>query len=240
MGGDWERQAVQTVGQVSFASKHDQEQSASSPHQLAEHKAVSSLLQAVEFLAKRYALRPETLGEGDCHGPEAFLKALNVALTMAQHDIRDVATLQAALISGAFPDSTCRTSGKEIRPDKSLMRSIRARFGDEVVVLVRAVASTRNVAMMARLPHKAKLVMLAREVCSLNEMQTRGLTDEALINRFRSRVQEAKASLTHLHDVHGSLEASLLEIFDGRVRLFGGELIPVQDIVSRPWADFVL
>merc|ERR1712126_258205 len=128
MGGDWERQAVQTVGQVSFASKHDQEQSASSPHQLAEHKAVSSLLQAVEFLAKRYALRPETLGEGDCHGPEAFLKALNVALTMAQHDIRDVATLQAALISGAFPDSTCRTSGKEIRPDKSLMRSIRARF----------------------------------------------------------------------------------------------------------------
>lgn len=228
--GDWEKNAAQKVDDGSWPplSELPQERAREGGDHLQEHKSVLSLLRAAEFLAQQQSSsQKQDLDVSD--GPRTdfgLIWALNAALALAQHDVRDAETLEAALICGAIP----RAGGTGAAA--AFMEQVRRSFGEEVAEIVGVLTGSAAQEDPSTLPIKAKLIVLSQQFWSLKSLQIGGLADEAAADSFRIRVRRAWEVRRLLAGTHKNLEAGLDEVFGGQVRLASGELVPVADIAE--------
>ncbi|CAK0803934.1 unnamed protein product [Prorocentrum cordatum] len=124
--GDWERRALQRVEDSqdfeelelmsSLPRAAPLESDGAEAEELPEHKACSSLLRAAEFMARRSS-----------GGADQIIRRCSTALILAQRGVRDVETLQAALLQGI---GFKRPEGsQEVPADCPELAMIRSRFG---------------------------------------------------------------------------------------------------------------
>jgi len=233
--GDWEKGAVEQADD--WAWEHisglpSEPPAAELPAEtLDEHKAVYSLLLAAEFLAQH---QKNGRDQGADSGA-GFSRALNVALVLAQHGIRDSETLQAALVRDAL--SLAGGTSDEITPGApTLVDKVRTRFGAEVAQIVGSLASCseRDGEGLKRLPAKAKLILLAEMFWDLRAIQIGGLANERDARAFRECASQARVLRRALRGSNEELEAGLDDVFNGQVRLASGKLVAVAEALKRP------
>lgn len=232
--GDWERTAAEEVDEWAWEPLSGlprglpADDDCASDEVLAEHRAVYSLLLAAEFLAQQ-----QHNGQaGGAAGGEGLLRALNIAVVLAQHGVRDSETLQAALVRGALHfggAAATRASDQAASVAVAVpVEKVRKRFGEEVGAIVGRLSEAEG----RRLCAKAKVILLAEMFWDLREMQVKGLADESATVAFCDFARQALEVRNSLKGTHPGLEADLDEVFGGQVRLASGELVPVAEALK--------
>lgn len=221
--GDWEDAAVAKIksrGQDWVVEGYPTTAPESDSTSMSEHKAVLSLLLAAEWRASldHKLNRGEQIGVG-----------VGTALVLASRSVRDLETLQAALLYAGGPLtpqelSVHRKLGNEVARITSALADLSLSSGEEDGRLGLSIDTDSG--RLRQLPYKAKLVLLARVFESLREMQLGGLESEGL-KVFRDYMEKAIEIRQALRGTHENLEAGLDEIFNGQVRLVpSGQLVP--------------
>jgi len=236
--GDWERRALQRVEDSqdfeelelmsSLPRAAPLESDGAEAEELPEHKACSSLLRAAEFMARRSS-----------GGADQIIRRCSTALILAQRGVRDVETLQAALLQGI---GFKRPEGsQEVPADCPELAMIRSRFGEEVAEVVSALQAAGvggrfllGPGELARLPHRARLAVIGDHLRGLRDLQVAGLDGLAAEHAFAQRLLAARRVRAELAGTHPELEAGLDEVFRGQVRVASGELVPVASRAPPP------
>jgi len=206
--GDWQKAAEEQLGEETSTAHFTTEQLADSSSgeggvELAEQRAVLSLLRAAEFVAQQ--------GSGERKGC-MFLESIKLAALLAQKGIRDPETLKSALLFGSADGN-----------DNAVARE----YGNEVALILRSLKSSTP-ATLLRLPQKAKLILLGKELSELRELQIGTLKDAAAEESFRNRIERAMEMRELLRGTHKELGRSLDSVFNGQVRLASGQLTDVN------------
>jgi len=243
--GDWEKSAAEEAdefawGKISSVPTELQVSDINQDTTLAEHKAVYSLLSAAEFLAQHQKFKQRD------ERTNAFWRALNVALVLAQHGVRDSETLQAALVRGnldsssvdmddteSFCDSEYDSTGTLLGTEISLLKhKVRERLGVEVAYLIAALNrdSAGTDEQLMKLPAKAKQILMAEVLWDLCQIQISGISCE---RTFRQLAKQARKYRRLFKGINEPLEAGLDNIFSGQVRLSNGQLVQVAEAIRR-------
>mmetsp|Transcript_56378 Transcript_56378/g.157088 ORF Transcript_56378/g.157088 Transcript_56378/m.157088 type:complete len:183 (-) Transcript_56378:84-632(-) len=157
--------------------------------------------------------------------------ALHGALLLAKVGVRDVATLEAALLvvgTNLDADAALRPPGDS--PPNAQLKRIRMCFGIEVEEIVTALAAIGAATgkELRQLPHKAKQVCLAEHLHGLRKAQLNGIADLESDHTFRSLLKRTLEIRQELAGTHAGLEAAIDEVVSGRVRMADGQLVPVK------------